>query len=481
MRLVDADQALIGMMRARIEAEAVRGALWPPTPWRPGRPLELLLVGYNGCRNTGADVRVSELVRQLRHLLGDVHAGLSVTTLGPEWTQGYFPGARQIALSRLQFPAMLPGLVAQSDGVLACEGSMFKSRFANALSLMMAGALGLSLARGGIAVGYGGEAGHMEPALERFVRATCAGALVLARTAPSLAQVQALGLRARLGTDTAWTCTVPDAPGRALLEAAGWDGERPVLTLCPINPFWWPVRPDPVRAGLLALSGQEDESHNSAIYFHRAGPAVDAAQARYLDGLAEAAHAFAQRHGAMIAIVGMEARDERAARQLAARRPGGAPVFSAADHPWLPLVSLLRQSRWLVSSRYHALVCAMPAQVPLVGVSMDERIHNLLSEQGAPELCLPVDADDLGARLLAALDTIEASRPAQQARIGAHVAEALWRQGQMGSDFLAELRRHHPAFPVRAGLGPGGDPLAHLPPLSPAQHALLEAHPPEAA
>ena len=38
--------------------------------WEPGEKLKILFAGYNGTRNTGSDVRVQEMIRQVRHVLG---------------------------------------------------------------------------------------------------------------------------------------------------------------------------------------------------------------------------------------------------------------------------------------------------------------------------------------------------------------------------------------------------------------------------
>ena len=38
--------------------------------WAPGKKLKLLMVGYNGARNTGADARVVAAVRQIKELFG---------------------------------------------------------------------------------------------------------------------------------------------------------------------------------------------------------------------------------------------------------------------------------------------------------------------------------------------------------------------------------------------------------------------------
>ena len=47
-------------------------------PWQPGEKLKLLFAGYNGTRNTGSDVRVEEMLRQVRRVLGEENLALSV-------------------------------------------------------------------------------------------------------------------------------------------------------------------------------------------------------------------------------------------------------------------------------------------------------------------------------------------------------------------------------------------------------------------
>ncbi|MCS6799936.1 MAG: hypothetical protein NZ898_15715, partial [Myxococcota bacterium] len=236
---LDADRALMRAMEGFVQLAASRYALDAGARWKPGEPLRLLFAGYSGSRNTGADVRVEEMLRQFRHLLGDELAELSILTIEPARTRGYFRTVRQIRLPRV-FPKFLYDTVHAHHGVVACEGSMFKSKFANALSTMMVGALGLALAERKPAIGYGGEAGAMDPALEALVRRCCRGALVLARNEASRALLERLGIEAHAGTDTAWTFEpAPASVGRALLRRAGWDETSPVLVVAPIDPFCW--------------------------------------------------------------------------------------------------------------------------------------------------------------------------------------------------------------------------------------------------
>ncbi|MCZ7681130.1 MAG: hypothetical protein M5U28_21030 [Sandaracinaceae bacterium] len=100
---LDPDRIVQLGMSGLIEAARVRHESDPMPPWREGEPLKLLLAGYVGTRNTGADVRVEEMVRQFRHLFGDDHLDLSICTIDPSLTRGYFQD-RQAA----PHPADLP-------------------------------------------------------------------------------------------------------------------------------------------------------------------------------------------------------------------------------------------------------------------------------------------------------------------------------------------------------------------------------------
>jgi len=49
----------------------------------------------------------------------------------------------------------------------------------------------------------------------------------------------------------------------------------------------------------------------------------------------------------------------------------------------------------------------MPALVASAGITMDERIRNLMNERGHPELLMNVDDSDLEARTLEALEILD--------------------------------------------------------------------------
>jgi hypothetical protein len=141
-----------------IEGKKLQWMMGKREPWQPGEKLKLLFAGYNGTRNTGSDVRVEEMLRQVRRILGPENVDLSMMTFNFDRSRGYFEGTSQVRLPDI-FPPFLANEVPRHHGVVACEGSMFKSKFANALATMMIGSLGIAAAENKLSVGYGGTDG----------------------------------------------------------------------------------------------------------------------------------------------------------------------------------------------------------------------------------------------------------------------------------------------------------------------------------
>lgn len=474
--VTDADVLLQGGMTTAIELAATRYAVDSGAEWTPGTPLKLLLTGYSGSRNTGADVRVEEMIRQFRHLCGDDNLELGVTTIDPKETRNYFRTVRQLHIPKI-FPKFLYENIHDYHGVVTCEGSMFKSKFANALSTMMAGSLGVALAENKLAIGYGGEAGAMDENLRKFVAKHCRNAYIIARNTESQEILSAMNIRTDAGTDTAWTFQpAPNSVGHQLLRDAGWDGIKPVIAICPINPFWWPVRADLGRAISHRLTGAHDAAHYDSVYFHHSGPEVDEAQDRYLSAIAEAVSRFNEKHDTFTILVGMEMLDRKAAKVLNDKLNHQCTLFISDEHDMYEMVSVLYQCSLVISSRYHALVTSMPGGVPSIGITMDERIRNLMKDRHQPQLALEVDDPSLAEHLLAQMLYVHENAAEVQDGIARCVIKNLERMGKMGQLFVEHIRQKHPEFPFEGHLGASGDPWDHLPPLPAHLKAMLVSY-----
>jgi hypothetical protein len=254
-----------------------------------------------------------------------------------------------------------------------------------------------------------------------------------------------------LGTDTAWTFE-PMGPeyGQKALRDVGWDGKTPVLVVCPINPFEWPVKASIGKLAVHTLTGVYKESHYRGPYFHNSGPEADRAYEHYLTSIANAVAAFRQKKNVFVIMVATERMDARPCHRIS-EKLGRVPVLTSDEHNMYQLVSILRACRLMVSSRYHGIVTSMPALVPSAGITMDERIGNLMTERGHRELLMNVADADLEERTLAALEILERDGERIADGIARTVVRNLRLMARMGVYFEEEVQRRYPEFPTRRG------------------------------
>jgi polysaccharide pyruvyl transferase WcaK-like protein len=440
--------------------------------WKPGEKLKLLFAGYNGTRNMGSDVRVEEMLRQMRHILGAEHVEFSVMSQNFDFSRGYFEGTKQVHLPDI-FPPFLADEVPKHDGVIACEGSMFKSKFANALTTMMIGSLGIAAAQNKLSVGYGAEAGHMDPLVAKMCGRYCRNSFVITRNEESRTVLRELGVPTELGTDTAWTFEPrPAEYGGSVLRRVGWDGQKPVLVVCPINPFEWPVRASVAKYALRTFTGAYKDSHYRTVYFHNSGPAADEAYRKYWTAIANAVDAFRKRENVFVILVATERLDARPARKIA-EKLGGVPVLTSDEYNMYELVSVLRACHMMASSRYHGIVTSMPGLVPSAGITMDERIRNLMRERGHQDLLMTVDDPELEGKLLAALEKLSREGELIADGIARTVVRNLKIMARMGVYFEEEVQRRYPEFETRRGEWSWED---YLPPMSQGLQELIAAY-----
>jgi polysaccharide pyruvyl transferase WcaK-like protein len=466
------DLILEAWVSAIIEKAKLGWILGQNKPWSPGQKLKLLFAGYNGTRNMGSDVRVEEMLRQLRHVLGPEKVEFSVMSQNFKFSQEYFAGTRQVHLPDI-FPPFLASEVPKHHGVVACEGSMFKSKFANALTTMMIGSLGIAAAQNKLSVGYGAESGHMDAPVAKMCARYCKHSFIITRNEESRGILRELGVPNELGTDTAWTFEPhPSEYGRKALREVGWDGRTPVLVICPINPFEWPVRASVGKLIAHQCTGAYKESHYRSVYFHNCGPEADRALAHYLNSISKAVQAFRQQKNVFVIMVATERLDRRPAQRIS-ENLGGVPVLSSDEYNIYELVSILRSCHMMVSSRYHGIVTSMPGLVASTGITMDERIRNLMRERGHEDLLMNVEDQDLEAKLLAALNILVTDRDRIAHGIGRCVVKNLKMMARMGVYFEEEVQRRYPDFPTRRGEYSWED---YLPPLTAGLRSLLETY-----
>jgi polysaccharide pyruvyl transferase WcaK-like protein len=338
---------------------------------------------------------------------------------------------------------------------------------------MMIGSLGLASAENKISVGYGGEAGHMDPLLRDMCERYVHDSMVITRNVESQDLLRKLGVPTELGTDTAWTFEPhPPEYARKTLRDAGWDEKTPILVLCPIHPFVWPVKASIAKYIARATTGAFKDSQYRTVYFFQSGDEVEKKYRYYISAFGKAVSAFRERHRVFPILVAMERLDAHACRSMLEFLPG-TPVFTSDDYDMFQLVSILRASSYMVSSRYHGIVTCMPSLVASAGVTMDERIRNLMRERGHDHLFLTVDDPQLEPKLLQMMESLVREVESVRDGIGRTVVRNLKLMARMGTLLEDAVRHTYPEFPLRAGVLSWEE---YLPPLSPTLRDLAERY-----
>ena len=230
------------------------------------------------------------------------------------------------------------------------------------------------------------------------------------------------------------------------------------------------------KAAAHKLFGSFAASRYRSVYFHNSSRRVDAAFRAYITAIAGGVESFRARHRVFPVLIAMERLDTLACDRLAVLL-GRVPVFSSRTYDMYELVSILRSCHFLLSSRYHGIVTSMPALIPSAGITMDERIKNLLEERGHQHLCLEASDPDLEVKVDHVLERLWVDRDEIRLGIGRSVVRNLHRMATMGSGFEREVARRFPDFPTRSGIASWEE---YIPPLSPRLIHLVEEFGPEA-
>ncbi len=349
--------------------------------WSPGSRLKVLLVGYNGARNTGSDVRVVSIARQVKELFGKDNVEITVMTLNADSLKGYFDDDVKILTFSSLFPLDLYRACSSHHVAILCEGSTLKSTFANALTLFLCEASGVMSAQNKPCIAYGSEVGSMESFLKKAAERLCKDTYFITRTEDSFEALKKLGLTGHAGTDAAWLYdgAINNDKADKMLRDQGWDGVKPLLGIAVINPFCWPVRASLFRwiKGLITgdMSGQYDK-----WYFFSDSEERRNSYYRYINEIASGASAFIEEKNYFPVLIGMEKLDEKACRMLKKQLPMDSAMFLSGRCSADIMTGILHRLSLLITSRYHASVLSMEGGCPIIAVSMDERLDNIMRE-----------------------------------------------------------------------------------------------------
>ena len=353
------------------------------------RRARVLLVGYNGANNAGAEARVVAAIDDLRAVLGPA-ALITVPTLNVENTRHYVRGDANVKL--VHVPAMyflaMRRLVREHDLIVIAEGSVYMDTWSSLFLWYFLWPTRLAHAYGKPCLAYAVDVGSASVANQRHIRREASKTdLIITRTRSAAETLRRWGVTAPVEITADLAVDFPLDPAGASLLGREWpDAGRGVVGLAMVDFPRFPVVLRPWGAGA--------DRYSWPVYFAHS-PERRRESAALADGYVALADRLVERHGRHVALVCMEELDEAIARRVQAsvRHPELTRIVSARDHDASQMASLLRGLDLLVTARYHGSVLALGGLRPQIAFGHDLRLKSLYQELGLFEEYF-VDAHD---------------------------------------------------------------------------------------
>jgi polysaccharide pyruvyl transferase WcaK-like protein len=339
----------------------------------------VLMVGYNGANNTGAEALLLADIEDMRAVLGP-EATINIPSLNPDNLRRYVSeGPRQrIPFLPTIFFAALHRLVRENDMVFLVEGSTYMDTWTSALLWAYLWTTRCAHIMDKPCAAYAVDAGEMRsPLNRRLVRSEASKTdLIITRAKAAAERMRQWGVTAPLEVtaDNAFTF-VPDPQDAGLLRKEWPEAGSSVVGLALVDFHRWPVR--------MRLWGRREDCYKWPYYFTRS-PERERASEALAQGYAALADRLVEQHDKSVALICMEQLDEGIAQKVHQymTHAASARIFSSRQYNASQMTTLLRSLDLLVTSRYHACVLSLAGQVPQVAVGHDLRLKSIYAEMG---------------------------------------------------------------------------------------------------
>ncbi len=351
----------------------------------------ILLVGYNGANNTGAEARLLAIIEDVRDAFGP-GVRMTVPAIREKNLRRYVsegPDLRIVHLPTI-FWLTLRRLARMSDLVMLVEGSTYIDSYTSALLWCYLWATKCAKESGKACLAYAVDAGKMSRTNERnAVREANRTDLIITRTAGAADVLKRIGVTApiEVTADTAVRFS-PRAEHAGFLRNV-WPDAGKIVGIALVDFHRLPI--------VMRPWGRRKDCYKWPFYY-TASAEKKRASDRLAAGFAAEADRIIERHGGHVALVCMDEMDAPIASAVHSlvRNPRRVRIFSSSEYNASEMTSVLRGLDLLVASRYHACVLALEAGIPMVAVGHDSRLEELFRDMGLREdLFLAHDRPDL--------------------------------------------------------------------------------------
>ncbi|OJW01822.1 MAG: hypothetical protein BGO39_28125 [Chloroflexi bacterium 54-19] len=340
--------------------------------------MKILLIGYNGANNTGSEARLLSIIEDIKAVTGpDIK--LTVPTLDRANTLHYIaetPNLRVVPFAPVFFKDYRR-LVKEHDLVILVEGSCYMDSWTNFLLWAWLWASHCAHVMGKLCLAYAVDAGEVSFLNRWLVRHEAnRTSMITTRTQAAADLLKKWGVTSPLEVtaDPAFSYQ-PDQRYSGWLRQAWPETAHGLVGLAVENIYVWPV--------VLRPWGRRENCYRWPYYFSHSSQRRQAGE-KLAQDLANLADYIIEKYNRPIALIGMEQLDAGFARRVQAKmaNPGRARIFASPEYNASHMTYLLRSLDLLVTSRYHAGVLSLAAQVPQLALGHDLRLKTLHQELG---------------------------------------------------------------------------------------------------
>jgi polysaccharide pyruvyl transferase WcaK-like protein len=366
--------------------------------------LRVLMLGYSGANNTGAEALLLADIEDVRAVLGP-QAVITIPSINPPNLRRYVKEGPNLRIAPMPtiFFSTLRRLVRENDLVMLVEGSTYMDTWSSALLWAYLWTTQCADAMGKPSLAYAVDAGEIKSALNRWLvrREASKTSLIINRAAAAAERMRSFGVTAPLEVtaDNAFNFR-PDPADAGLLSRAWPEAGPEVVGMALVNFYLWPA--------VMKLWGPKEDCYKWPYYFSRSPERLQLTEA-LARSYAALTDEVITRYGKSVALIGMESLDEVLLRKVHGymAHPERARIFSSREYNASQMVSILRSLQLLLTSRYHACVLSLAAQIPQIAVGHDLRLKTIYRELGLfDEFFVEPDAGDLYESLLSRVERL---------------------------------------------------------------------------
>ncbi|MFB0509604.1 MAG: polysaccharide pyruvyl transferase family protein [bacterium] len=404
-----------------------------------GKSPRVLMVGYNGANNTGAEALLLSDIVDMREVLGP-DALITVPTLNEKNLRRYLkeePRLRIAPIPTIYFFEVYK-LVRQHDLIALVEGSTYMDTWGSALLWAFLSATWCARAMNKPCLAYAVDAGKLSHFNQQMVRRIASTTdLIITRAQAAADRLLTYGVKApiEVTADNAFNFQIDSSdigwPKRIWPEL-----DKGLVGIAAVDFYLFPA--------VIRLWGRKQDCYKWPYYYSRSPERCRASQS-LADGYAVLADEIIAKHNKSVALICMEQLDEPLAKAIHDRMKNKNRVrtFSSREYNASQMTVLLRSLELLITSRYHACVLSLAAQIPQVAVGHDLRLKTIYSDLGLKDnFFIEPDLNTMFPGLTLAIDRLIENPEIQKDALKRGYEEHLTR-ARHNRELLSEFIKNH--------------------------------------